>query len=302
MTTLRKIQTDTLEIAYEVSGASEGPTIVLVHGWPDDVRCWDRVASRLAAQGFRILCPYLRGTGPTSFLSGNTMRSGQIAALGNDLAQFLERLDLNDTLLIGHDWGARAGYVVGALHPTRIRGLIAMSAGYATSVPIRDMEYEQVRAYWYEWLMATKRGQEALATDRRRLCRFLWQTWSPNWTFIEEEFAATTSSWDNPDWAAISIHAYLHRWGEVGGAPELERIEAELNSNPPVLVPTLVLHGGDDQDNFPETSEGKEPYFRNGYKRTVVPRAGHFLPREVPSLIAGEILEFHQGIGHEHAA
>jgi pimeloyl-ACP methyl ester carboxylesterase len=132
---VRTVRTDTLEIAYEESGNPAGPTIVLVHGWPDDVRCWDRVVPDLVQHGLHVFAPYLRGFGPTRFLSPQTMRSGQIAAFGNDVAQFLEHLDSRNVLLVGHDWGARAGYVVGALYPERLRSLFAMSAGYATDRP-----------------------------------------------------------------------------------------------------------------------------------------------------------------------
>jgi pimeloyl-ACP methyl ester carboxylesterase len=233
---LQTVHTEALEIGYEEYGKPDGPPIVLVHGWPDDVRCWDRVTPKLVQQGFHVLMPYLRGVGPTRFLSADTMRSGQIGALGMDIAQFLEHLDLRDVLLVGHDWGARAGYVASAIYPDRLRGLIAISAGYATNTPVHAMDYSQVQAYWYEWLIATKQGRKAFERDRQRLCHFLWHSWSPEWKFAESEFLATATSWDNTDWSAVSIHAYLHRWGEAPGDPELEDLEAALEQAPPIRV------------------------------------------------------------------
>ncbi|MBW8727727.1 MAG: alpha/beta hydrolase [Inquilinus limosus] len=256
--------------------------VVLVHGWPDDVRCWDEVTPQLVAAGCRVLAPYLRGVGPTRFRSAGTMRSGAIAALGQDLADFIEGLGLRDPLIVGYDWGARAGYAVAALFPQRVRGLVAMAAGYATGTPVREMPYELAKAYWYEWLVATKAGREAMEADRRRLCRFLWESWSPGWRFTEAEFEASAASWDNPDWAPISIHAYLQRWGETAGAPEHAELEDRLARSPRIGVPTIVLHGARDGDNLPETSAGKDGFFRGGYERRVLEDVGHFVPREAP--------------------
>ncbi|MGK9234197.1 alpha/beta hydrolase [Inquilinus limosus] len=239
--TVERLRTPHLEIAYETAGPADGPPVVLVHGWPDDVRCWDEVTPQLAKAGCRIFAPYLRGCGPTRFLSADTMRSGAIAALGQDLADFLDGLDLRDVLVVGYDWGARAGYAVAALQPQRLRGLAAMSAGYATAKP------------------------------------------------IEEEFQASAASWDNPDWAAISIHAYLQRWGETPGAPEHEAAERRLAQAPKIAVPTVMLHGAEDRDNFPETSAGKEEFFLDAYERTVLPGIGHFLPREAPDEVVAAV-------------
>jgi pimeloyl-ACP methyl ester carboxylesterase len=285
----KHIETPHLNIAYEETGDPNGRPIVLVHGWPDDVRCWDRITPELVDHGYRVLAPYLRGCSPTTFRSTDTVKSGAIAALGQDLADFIERLDLNEVLVVGYDWGARAGYVVGALFSERLRGLVALSAGYATSKPVHEMSYNLAKAYWYEWLVATKQGREAMEKDRRRLCRYLWQTWSPGWEFTEAEFAATASSWDNDDWTPISIHAYLQRWGEAAGAPEHEQLEKRLLENPPIQVPTVMLQGADDADNFPETSADKDRFFINGYERRTLPGVGHFIPREAPEEVLSAI-------------
>ncbi|KGM32880.1 alpha/beta fold hydrolase [Inquilinus limosus] len=285
MPTIQQLRTSHLDIAFEAAGPADGMPVVLAHGWPDDVRCWDRVTPQLADAGYRVLSPYLRGVGPTRFLSAGTMRSGAIAALGQDLADFIDGLDLRDALVVGYDWGARAGYAVAAAFPQRLRGLVAMSAGYATGQPVREMPYELAKAYWYEWLVATRAGREAMEADRRRLCRYLWESWSPGWRFAEEEFQASAASWDNPDWAPISIHAYLQRWGEATGAPEHEALQDRLSRSPPIGIPTIVLHGARDGDNLPETSAGKDSFFRGGYERTVLEDVGHFVPREAPDAV-----------------
>ena len=284
-------RTEELEVAYIVTGPAGGRPLVLVHGWPDDAGCWNKPIECIGSRDFRIYRPYLRGTGPTRFLSDTTMRSGAIAALVLDLAQFMDALDLEDVLLAGYDWGARAAYGVAALFPRRLAGLVAASAGYATSMAPTAMPYDLARAYWYEWYATTSQGQRAYREDRRRLCRYLWETWSPEWPGREDEFDAMMDSLDNPDWADISIHAYRQRWHDADGAREHEDTERCLADAPAISVPAIMLQGADDRDNLPVTSEGKEKYFKGGYERRLLPGVGHFVPREAPQAFADAVLK-----------
>ncbi|KAI8671923.1 Alpha/beta hydrolase [Fusarium sp. Ph1] len=286
---LKTLATFHLNIAYEEKGNSHGLPVVLVHGWPDNPRCWDKIIPRLIELGYRTIAPYLRGCSPTTFRSAQTLRSGAIAAIGQDLADLIEGLNLKNVLVVGYDWGARAGYVVGALFPERVSGLLAISAGYATSKPIRELPYELASAYWYEWFVATRQGCKAMEEDRLRLFHYLWKTWSPGWEFTEAEFQAAALSWNNDDWAPISIHAYLQRWGETTGAAEHQELEEQLFQNPPVQVPTIMLQGENDSDNLPATSEGKEQLFLQSYARHIVPGVGHFIPREAPEQVLNAI-------------
>ncbi|NBH01740.1 alpha/beta fold hydrolase [Amycolatopsis sp. SID8362] len=283
---VERVRTPRLEIAYHRRGPSSGPVVVLVHGWPDDPSCWDGVVPELAENGFCCVLPYLRGTGPTRFLDDAVPRSGQIGALAADLADFVTALELSDVLLVGHDWGARAGYAVAALFPQRIRGLVAMSAGYATGAAL---PYELAHNYWYEWFTATERGRAAYRDDRRELSRYLWSSWSPPWPGRDEQFDRTAPSWDNPDWAEISIHAYLHRWHEAPGDPAYDDIESRLAAAPPIKLPTLVVHGELDRDNTPATTDGKDELFTGWYERQVLAGAGHFVPREAPQATSAAI-------------
>ncbi|WP_051386999.1 alpha/beta hydrolase [Bradyrhizobium sp. ARR65] len=287
-------RTNELEVAYEVLGPAKGRPLVLIHGWPDDVRCWDKTIEKLSHHNFRIYAPYLRGSGPTRFLRDTTMRSGAIAALTLDLSQFLDALDLNDAIVAGYDWGARAAYGVAALFPGRLAGLVAASAGYATAVPPTEMPYDLAQAYWYEWYVATGQGEQAYRADRRRLCRYLWESWSPAWPGRDREFEVMAASLDNPDWAEISIHAYRQRWHDARGAPEHEDAERRLAEAPRIEVPTIMLQGAEDRDNLPVTSENKERYFAGGYERRLLSGVGHFVPREAPQAFAEAILAISQ--------
>ncbi|MER6923692.1 alpha/beta fold hydrolase [Streptomyces spiralis] len=284
------VETPTLRIAYEADGPEDGRALVAVHGWPDDIHCWDGVLPRLHQAGHRVYRPYLRGFGDTRFQEPGRLRSGQIGALGQDLHDFVEALGLHDVVIVGHDWGARAGYVVGALFPERIRALVAISAGHATNRPDSGVPYPLAHAYWYEWYVATARGRRALERDRRGFSRYLWRSWSPGWDFPEGDFDQAATAWDNPDWAEISAHAYLHRWGEAPGDPAYQAIEDRLADPSPVRVPCLVLHGERDGDNLPGTTEDKDDLFTGHYERVLMPGVGHFPPREAPQATAEAIL------------
>jgi pimeloyl-ACP methyl ester carboxylesterase len=287
---IKRVHTSSLEVAYEERGSPRGQPIILVHGFPDDVRTWDGVVGPLVDAGYRTLTPYVRGFGPTRFLDKATPRSGQLTALGQDLLEFADALQLGQFMLVGHDWGARAAYTVSALWPGRVRGLVILSAGYGTSRPQDQISYPQARAYWYQWYFGLERGRASLEQDRRGLCRWLWETWSPGWRFDPDTFEATARSFDNPDFVEISIHSYRHRWGNAPGDPRYEKIEARMASLPPINVPTTVIHGADDGATLPETSAGKERHFARSYERHLLPGVGHFVQRERPGAVVEAVL------------
>jgi pimeloyl-ACP methyl ester carboxylesterase len=279
-----RLPTPTLEIAYEESGPRHGPPVILLHGWPSDPHDWDAVAAALAAEGCRVLVPFLRGCGPTRFLHRDTPRSGQQAALGADLRDFMNALGIEDAFLAGYDWGGRAACVVAALWPERVRGLVSIG-GYniqhitaAGSPAAAEQEYR----LWYQWYFHTERGRTGLEQNRRDIARLLWRLWSPNWHFDDATFEATAAGFDNPDFVAVTIHSYRHRYGNVPGDPALEAIEERLAARPPITVPAVVLHGAADGVSPPAHSEHRPQQFSGPYDRRVVPGAGHFLPREEP--------------------
>jgi pimeloyl-ACP methyl ester carboxylesterase len=286
---IKYVQTPRLEIAYEERG--KGQPVILLHGFPDDVRTWDGILDALVDSGCYTLTPYLRGFGPTRFLDRETPRSGQLTALGQDAIDFADALGIDEFFLVGHDWGARAGYVVAAIWPRRVRGLIAISVGHGTNNPNQAISLEQIRAYWYQWYFGLERGRALLEADRRGFCRYLWKTWSPGWRFDDATFEKTAMSFDNPDFVDIAIHSYRHRWGNAPGDPYYDGIEAAVSGTPIITVPTTVIHGEDDGATLPETSAGKERFFTNTYKRYVLPNVGHFVQRERPDFVIKAILE-----------
>jgi pimeloyl-ACP methyl ester carboxylesterase len=291
---MKTVLTATLEIAYEEYGPSDGAPVILMHGFPDDVHAYDGVASPLTTSVWRVIVPYLRGYGPTRFLDPDTPRSGQQGALGHDLLRLMDGLSLRSAVLAGYDWGGRAACVVAALWPERVAGLVSIT-GYniqnietALQPASPDAEYR----YWYQWYFHTERGRAGLFANRRPLCRKLWELWSPNYRFGDAEYERTAVSFDNPDFVEVSIHSYRHRYRAAEGDPVFERIEVELAKQPPITVPTIVLHGESDGVSPPQSSERHNRFFTGPYQRRVVPIAGHFLPRETPQAMVQAVREF----------
>jgi pimeloyl-ACP methyl ester carboxylesterase len=283
-------RTPDLEIAYEASGPPAGFPIVLLHGFPDDVHAYDQVAPPLAAAGYRVLVPYLRGYGPTRFRDAKAPRMAQQAAIGQDLLDFMDALGVERAALAGYDWGGRAACLAAILAPERVRALVTIG-GYNvqnTLGPPRPASAEQERANWYQWYFNTERGRVGLERNRRAICRLLWRDWSPGYRFDDTTFERTAVSFDNPDFVEVVIHSYRHRHGHAPGEPRFDAIERRLAARPPITVPTVILHGGDDGVSLSGATAEELARFPAGTARHVVAGAGHFLPREptgVPAVV-----------------
>jgi pimeloyl-ACP methyl ester carboxylesterase len=232
--THKHIRTSTLDVAYEESGKPDGSPVFLLHGWPYDPRCYDAVLPPLIGAGCRVIVPYLRGFGATRFLSAGTPRSGQQAALGNDLRELMDALAIERAVLAGYDWGGRAACIVAALWPQRVRGLVTGN-GYNIqdiAASARPQAPAQEHRFWYQYYFHTERGRAGLEQNRRVLCRYIWQIRSPNWKFDDVTYERSAASFDNPDFVAVTIQSYRHRFGYAPGDPELEAIEQRLAAQP----------------------------------------------------------------------
>ena len=220
----KTVHTPTLEIAYLEVGPPDGPPVILLHGWPSDPHDWDGVAPPLADSGCRVLMPWLRGYGPTRFLDPATPRSGQQAALGADLRDFMDALGIGQAILGGYDWGGRAACVVAALWPERVRGLVSITGYNIQNIPASGQPASAVTElrYWYQWYFQTERGRAGLRANRRDLARLLWRLWSPNWRFDDATFDRTAASFDNADFVEVTIQSYRHRYANAPGDPALE--------------------------------------------------------------------------------
>jgi len=286
-----------LDVAYETVGPVSGPTVFLLHGFPYDVHAYDEVAPQLAAAGCRVITPYLRGYGPTRFLSAETPRSGQQAALGHDLLTLMDALEIRSAVLAGYDWGGRAACVVAALWPERAAGLVS-GCGYniqhiATSG--KPDTPEQEHRLWYQYYFHGERGRVGLEHHRRDLGKLLWRLWSPAWKFDDATYDRTAASFDNPDFVAVVIQSYRHRYALAPGDPSLEDIERRLGALPPITVPTVVLHGEGDGVTPVDRSESHRRFFTGAYARQLIPIVGHNLPQEAPREFAAAVLNLVRG-------
>jgi len=291
---MKRVVAGVLEVAYLESGPADGTPIILLHGFPYDVHAYDAVAERLAAAGRRCIVPYLRGYGPTRFVSRDTPRSGQQAALGADLLALMDALEVPSAVLAGYDWGGRAACIVAALWPERVRGLVSSGSGYNIQDIAnagKPLAPEQEFRFWYQYYFHSERGRAGLAANRRALCRLLWRLWSPTWQFDDASFGRTAAAFDNPDFVDVVIHSYRHRFGGIPGDPAYDAIESRLAAQPDITVPSIVLQGEDDGVDPPETVDNDAPHFKGPYEKRGIPSAGHNLPQEVPSVYSDTILE-----------
>jgi pimeloyl-ACP methyl ester carboxylesterase len=291
---VKHIRTPTLDIAYEESGDASGTPVLLMHGWPYDPRCYDAVVPPLVEAGHRVIVPYLRGFGPTRFLSTDTPRSGQQAALGNDLRELLDALGIERATLAGYDWGGRAACIVSALWPERVHGLVTGN-GYNIQdigASVKPVAPAQEHRFWYQYYFHTERGRAGLEQNRRALIRYIWQIWSPNWAFDDATFERSAVSFDNPDFVAVTLQSYRHRFRYAAGDPALEPIEQRLAVQPKITVPTIVLHGDASGVQPPAgDTDTQARFFTGPYQRRLLPIIGHNLPQEAPQAVADAILE-----------
>ncbi len=290
---MRTVRTPVLEIAYAESGPADGPAVILLHGFPYSYRCYDDVAPLLAGQGLRVIVPELRGYGSTRFLSDDTLRSGEQAALGADLRDLMDALALKDATLAGYDWGGRAACIVAALWPQRVRGLVTCNCynlqDIAASAQPSDPEQEQ--RYWYQYYFNLERGRAGLEANRREIAKLLWTLWSPTWAFSDETFAESAPAFDNPDFVAVSIHSYRHRYATVAGDPAYAEIEAQLARQPQISVPSIGIQGADDGVHPPHATEAHGRKFSGRYERRVFAGVGHNPPQEAPERFAQAVLD-----------
>jgi pimeloyl-ACP methyl ester carboxylesterase len=291
----KSIETPILNIGYEESGDPQGFPIVLPHGFPDDVRAWDDVAPPLATAGHRVLVPYLRGYGPTRFRDASSPRMAEQAAIGQDLVDFADALNLPRFAVAGYDWGGRAAGIAAALRPDRVRAVVLI-AGYSIQNVFAGLQPgppDAEKRIWYQWYFNTERGRAGLKANRGSLCKGLWQEWSPTWHFTDETYNRTALSFDNPDFVDVVIHSYRHRLGNAPGEPRFLAVEQQLAKRPKIDVPAIVLHGADDYlDRAPaELPPAERASFTSLIARRIVAGSGHFMPREKPEAVASAMLE-----------
>lgn len=289
------IKTSVLEISFLDEGPRQGPVIFLLHGWPDDVRAWSKVAPILNAAGFRTIIPYLRGFGPTRFLAMETVRDGRGIALVQDVIELADALGVAGFFVAGHDWGARAAYQLAALFPSRVRKIAAMALAFQPRGEFPIPSFPQARLFWYQWFMCTDGGAAAVRRDPVGFSKMQWDTWSPAGWYKEEEFLTTAESFGNPDWVSITLNGYRSRFLPEKVDHRLDELQRRLSGVAQLKTPTLVIRGGSDGCDDPSAFEEMDHSFTGGYELLTLDGVGHFLPREASGVVAEALVRHFKG-------
>lgn len=291
---LKQIKAGVLDVGYHESGPADGKPVILMHGFPFDVHAYSQVAPILAAQGCRVIVPYLRGFGSTRFLKAETMRSGQQGALVADLLALMDALAIPTAILGGYDWGGRAAAGVALLWPKRCSGLVSVN-GYA----ILDLPHfnvpaapKQEQSIWFMYYFLSQRGEAGYRKNRSEINKMLWQSFSPAWKFDDATFDLTAPAFNNPDHVSVVIHSYRHRYGTAAGDPAYTNIESVFAKQPPITVPAITLDGKDDGVRPPNDGKSYADKFTGPRTHRIIDGAGHNLPQEAPQAFADAVMEF----------
>lgn len=291
--TLRSVKAGDLEIGYAEAGPQDGPAVLLLHGWPYDIHSYVDVAPILAAEGYRVVIPHLRGYGTTRFLSDDTMRNGQQSAFAVDMIALMGALGINSTIIAGYDWGARTADIMAALWPERCRALVSVS-GYligSQAINAKPLPPKAELAWWYQFYFATERGRLGYEANTHDFARLIWQTASPTWKFDDATFARSAKSLDNPDHVAITIHNYRWRLGLVEGEARFDAYEEKLAEGPKISIPTITMEGDANAAPHPDPAAYAAKFIGKYQHRTITGGIGHNLPQEAPREFAQAVLD-----------
>ena len=290
---LKQIDAGLLSVGYGEAGPADGSAVILLHGWPYDIHSYVDVAPLLAAQGYRVIIPYLRGYGTTRFLAQGTFRNGQQSIIAVNTVALMDALGIEQAVLAGFDWGARAADIVAALWPERCRALVSVS-GYligsqkAGQLPLPP---EAELQWWYQFYFATERGRAGYDKYRHDFARLIWRIASPKWNFDDATFDRSAASFDNPDHVAIAIHNYRWRLGVAEGEAEYDELERRLAEGPIITVPAITLEGDANGAPHPEPSAYATKFSGRYSHRTIEGGIGHNLPQEAPEAFAKAVID-----------
>jgi pimeloyl-ACP methyl ester carboxylesterase len=284
------IKTSVLEISFLDQGPRHGPVIFLLHGWPDDIGAWSKIAPIMNAAGYRTITPYLRGFGLTRFLAKDSIRDGRGVALAQDVIDLADALGISTFSVAGHNWGGRAAYLLAALFPSRVTKIAAISLAFQPRGEFPIPSFPQARLFWYQWFMCTDGGAAAVRRDPVGFSRIQWDTWGPTGWYDEEEFVKTAESFTNPDWAAITLHGYRSRFLPEPVDHRYDDLQHRLSGIAQLKTPTLVINGESDNCDPPSSFEEMEHSFTGGYELLTLKNVGHFPPREAPDSVATALI------------
>lgn len=288
---IKQIDAGVLNVGYAETGPPHGRPVVLLHGWPYDIHSYGDVAPRLAALGYRVVVPYLRGFGTTRFRSDRTCRNAQQSAVALDVIALMDALQIDRAILGGFDWGSRTAAVVAALWPERCAGLVAVSGYLVTSLQanLRPLEPEAELGWWYQYYFATDRGERGYRAHRHAFNRLIWKTTSPRWAFDDATYERSARAFDNPDHVAIVVHNYRWRLSLAKGESQYDALEQKLARRPVIGVPSITI--ASDFDGASADGKAYARQFAGRYSHRVLPGIGHNVPQEAPREFAQAVID-----------
>ncbi|MET9470789.1 alpha/beta hydrolase [Streptomyces sp. NPDC002922] len=293
--TLKQIKAGLLDIGYAELGPAHGPVVICLHGWPYDIHSFVDVAPLLAAEGYRVIVPYLRGHGTTRFLSSRTFRNAQQSAIALDIIALMDVLKIEKAVLAGFDWGSRTADIIAALSPERVKALVSVSGYLVTNLEAnkQPLPPKAEYAWWYQYYFATERGRLAMEdkTKRHDLTRLVWDTVSPTWGFDDATFERTAAAFENPDYADIVIHNYRWRLSLADGERRYDRFEKQLAARPVIAVPAITLDAEHDPFTAPGDGSSYRDRFTGKYDHRTLKGIGHNVPQEAPTAFAQAVID-----------
>jgi pimeloyl-ACP methyl ester carboxylesterase len=291
----KQVRAGLLNIGYAEAGPAHGPVVICLHGWPYDIHSFVDVAPLLAARGYRVIVPYLRGHGTTRFLSSRTVRNAQQSVIALDIIALMDALKIDKAVLAGFDWGSRTADIIAALWPERCKALVSVSGYLITNLEanLQPLPPKAEYAWWYQYYFATERGRLAMADKAKRhdLARLVWDTVSPTWDFDDATFERTAAAFDNPDYAAIVIHNYRWRLSLADGERRYDGLEKRLAARPVIKVPAITLDAEQDPFTAPGDGSSYRDRFTGAYEHRTLRGIGHNLPQEAPTAFARAVAD-----------
>jgi pimeloyl-ACP methyl ester carboxylesterase len=290
---LKQVNAGVLNIGYAEAGPATGPVVILLHGWPYDIHSYAEVVPLLAAKGYRVIIPHLRGYGTTRFLSADTPRNGQQAVVAVDIIALMDALKIKRAVIGGYDWGARTANIIAALWPARCKAMVSVSGYLIGSVEANKapLPPKAELAWWYQYYFATERGRAGYAQNRHDFAKLIWQIASPQWKFDDATFDRSAAALDNPDHVAVTIHNYRWRLGLSQGEAQYDALEKRLAQAPTIAVPTITMEGDANGAPHPEASAYAGKFTGKYAHRVITGGIGHNLPQEAPQAFAQAILD-----------
>ena len=290
---MKQIDAGVLNVGYAEAGPTDGPAVILLHGWPYDIHSYVDVAPLLASAGYLVIVPYLRGYGTTRFLSSETFRNAQQSVVALDIIALMEALKIEKAILAGYDWGARTANIIAALWPERCKAMVSVS-GYLIGSPESNKIPLPPKAeleWLYQYYFATERGRAGYDANRHDFAKLIWQTASPKWDVDDATFDRSAASFDNPDHVSIVIHNYRWRLGLAEGEPKYDDLENQLAEGPVITVPTITLEGDANGAPHPDASSYAKKFSGKCAHRIIEGGVGHNLPQEAPQAFADAVVE-----------